>query len=81
MPIEGSESVLEADVVIIAFGFSPTVPAWLAEVGVEGTPNGRIVAGGGDRLPFQTTHPKLFAGGDDLSQTPERAVFVGGNLC
>ena len=64
VPIEGSESVLEADVVIIAFGFSPTVPAWLAEVGVEGTPNGRIVAGGGDRLPFQTTHPKLFAGGD-----------------
>ena len=64
VPIEGSESVLEADVVIIAFGFSPTVPAWLAEVGVEGAPNGRIVAGGGDRLPFQTTHPKLFAGGD-----------------
>ena len=64
VPIEGSESLLEADVVIIAFGFSPTVPAWLAEVGVEGTPNGRIVAGGGDRLPFQTTHPKLFAGGD-----------------
>ena len=64
VPIEGSESLLEADVVIIAFGFSPTVPAWLADVGVEGTPNGRIVAGGGDRLPFQTTHPKLFAGGD-----------------
>ena len=64
VPIEGSESVLDADVVIIAFGFSPSVPAWLAAQGVEGTPNGRIVAGGADRLPFQTTHPKLFAGGD-----------------
>lgn len=63
-PIAGSESLLEADVVIIAFGFSPSVPEWLASLGVEGTPNGRIVAGGGDRLPYQTTHPKLFAGGD-----------------
>lgn len=62
--IEGSESLLEADVVIIAFGFSPSVPEWLAEVGVQGTPNGRIVAGGDERLPFQTHHPKLFAGGD-----------------
>ncbi len=64
VPIEGSESLLEADVVIIAFGFSPTVPAWLAEHGVEGRSNGRIVAGGKDRLPFQTAHPRLFAGGD-----------------
>lgn len=64
VPIDGSESLLEADVVIIAFGFSPTVPAWLAEHGVEGRSNGRIVAGGKDRLPFQTAHPRLFAGGD-----------------
>ncbi|KAF1712288.1 glutamate synthase small subunit [Pseudoxanthomonas kalamensis DSM 18571] len=68
VPIEGSESLLEADVVIIAFGFSPSVPDWLTELGVEGTPNGRIVAAacddGSGRLPYQTTNPKLFAGGD-----------------
>jgi glutamate synthase (NADPH/NADH) small chain len=69
VPIEGSESLLEADIVIIAFGFSPTVPEWLATQGVEGSPNGRIVTGGvtpdgSERLPFQTTNPKLFAGGD-----------------
>ncbi|KRG72009.1 FAD-dependent oxidoreductase [Pseudoxanthomonas dokdonensis] len=68
-PIAGSESLLEADIVIIAFGFSPSLPAWLAAQGVEAGPNGRIVAGGTDidgreRLPYQTTHPKLFAGGD-----------------
>ncbi|HYM85664.1 MAG TPA: FAD-dependent oxidoreductase [Pseudoxanthomonas sp.] len=68
-PIEGSESLLEADIVIIAFGFSPTVPEWLAAQGVEGSPNGRIVVSGGTpdgsgHLPFQTTNPKLFAGGD-----------------
>ncbi|RYZ73569.1 MAG: glutamate synthase small subunit [Lysobacteraceae bacterium] len=69
VPIEGSESVLEADIVIIAFGFSPTVPEWLAAQGVEGSPNGRIVVSGSlpdesGGLPFQTTNPKLFAGGD-----------------
>ncbi|MDQ3288984.1 MAG: FAD-dependent oxidoreductase [Pseudomonadota bacterium] len=67
--IEGSESLLEADIVIIAFGFSAEVPDWLAAQGVEGNANGRIVAGGADeqgkeRLPFQTANPKLFAGGD-----------------
>ena len=67
--IEGSESWLEADIVIIAFGFSPEVPDWLAAHGVQGSPNGRILAGGANadgtaRLPFQTGNPKLFAGGD-----------------
>ncbi|MET0549613.1 MAG: FAD-dependent oxidoreductase [Xanthomonas sp.] len=69
VPVEGSESLLDADVVIIAFGFSPSVPEWLAAQGVEGTANGRILAGGSEpdgdgRLPYQTTNPKLFAGGD-----------------
>ena len=69
VPIEGSESLLDADVVIIAFGFSPTVPEWLVAQGVEGSPNGRIIAGGvapdgRERLPYQTSNPKLFAGGD-----------------
>ena len=49
---------------IIAFGFSPSTPAWLTERGVEAGHNGRIIAGGKDRLPFQTAHPRLFAGGD-----------------
>jgi glutamate synthase (NADPH/NADH) small chain len=64
VPIPGSESVIEADVVIIAFGFSPRVPEWLASAGVQARENGRIIVGGGERLPYQTTHPRLFAGGD-----------------
>ena len=63
-PIEGSESVLEADVVIIAFGFSPSAPQWLEAVGVEAQANGRLQVGGNGRLPYQTGHGKLFAGGD-----------------
>ncbi|RBF07487.1 glutamate synthase small subunit, partial [Xanthomonas oryzae pv. oryzae] len=42
VPVEGSESLLEADVVIIAFGFSPSLPDWLASQGVEAGSNGRI---------------------------------------
>ncbi|HEY5971951.1 MAG TPA: FAD-dependent oxidoreductase [Pseudoxanthomonas sp.] len=64
IPIEGSESLLEADVVIIAFGFSPELPEWLGAQGVQAHPNGRILVSGDERLPYQTTHPKLFAGGD-----------------
>ncbi|GHH60182.1 MULTISPECIES: FAD-dependent oxidoreductase [Gammaproteobacteria] len=62
-PIEGSESLLEADVVIIAFGFSPTLPEWLSAQGVQAAQNGRIAVGG-SKLPYQTANPKLFAGGD-----------------
>lgn len=62
-PVEGSESLLEADVVIIAFGFSPETPAWLAEQGVQAAGNGRIAVGGA-RLPYQSANPKVFAGGD-----------------
>jgi glutamate synthase (NADPH/NADH) small chain len=64
VPIEGSESLLEADVVIIAFGFSPTLPEWLAAQGVQASSNGRIIAGGSSLLPYQTHNPRLFAGGD-----------------
>ena len=67
VPVEGSESVIEADVVIIAFGFSPNVPEWMTRAGIEGTGNGRIVAGpaaSAAALPYQTAHPRVFAGGD-----------------
>ncbi|WP_425497237.1 FAD-dependent oxidoreductase [Luteimonas flava] len=64
VPIDGTESLLDADVVIIAFGFSPVVPEWLTTHGVEARGNGRIGVGGERRLPYQTAHPKLFAGGD-----------------
>ncbi len=61
--IAGSEEVIAADVVIIAFGFSAQSPAWLENLGVLAAPSGRLQVGGAD-LPYQTTHPRLFAGGD-----------------
>jgi glutamate synthase (NADPH/NADH) small chain len=62
-PIDGSESLLEADIVIIAFGFSPSLPEWAAAHGVQAQNNGRIIAAGAS-LPFQTHNPAIFAGGD-----------------
>ena len=62
--IPGSEEVLPADVVILAFGFLPEPPSWATANGIEFAPNGKVVLGGGDRHPLQTTNPKVFAGGD-----------------
>ena len=45
--------------------FTPrTLLAWQPARGGEAGTNGRIQAGGAGPLPYQTAHPKLFAGGD-----------------
>ncbi len=77
--VEGSESVLPANVVIQAFGFRPSPPAWCEAHGVELAENGRIQTGGGDRLPQQTSHSRIFAGGDNVrgADLVVRAVFDG----
>ncbi len=64
-PVPGSEEVLPADHLIIAFGFRPSPPAWLEQHGVALDERDRLRVGGGDDGPFgQTTHPQIFAGGD-----------------
>ena len=63
-PIPGTETVLPADVVVIAFGFRPDPPAWFSDFGIETLGSGRVrVASLGPR-PYQTSNPKVFAGGD-----------------
>ena len=62
--IPGSEEVLPADVVILAFGFLPEPPQWATANGIEFAENGKIALGGASRHPLQTTNPKVFAGGD-----------------
>jgi glutamate synthase (NADPH/NADH) small chain len=77
--VEGSEAELRADVVIQAFGFRPSPPAWCTEHGIELDRTGRIQAGGAGRLPFQTGHPQVFAGGDNMrgADLVVRAVHDG----
>ena len=70
---------LPADAVIIAFGFNPSPPSWFEEFGIAVHPGGRVRVSANHGRPFQTTHPKVFAGGDmvrgaDLVVT---AVFEG----
>lgn len=62
--IAGSEHVLEADAVILAFGFRPHNMSWLADYSVELDSQGRIIAPENSESGFQTSNPKIFAGGD-----------------
>ena len=77
--VPGTEEILPADAVVIAFGFRPDPPDWLATHQVESLPSGRTrVATHGD-FPFQTSNPKVFAGGDMVrgSDLVVTAVFEG----
>ncbi len=65
-PVPGTEQALPADLIIVAFGFLPSPPGWLAEIGVETDPAGRIRASGEGAFPFQTSNPRVFAGGDNV---------------
>ncbi|BDH44424.1 glutamate synthase subunit beta [Salmonella enterica subsp. enterica serovar Choleraesuis] len=62
--IPGSEHVLPADAVVMAFGFRPHTMSWLAAHGVELDSQGRILAPEASDSAFQTSNPKIFAGGD-----------------
>ena len=63
-PIAGSEFVMPADAVIMAFGFHPHGMPWLESAGVQLDSRGRIRAHVESRYRYQTSHPQIFAGGD-----------------
>jgi len=78
-PIPGTEDVLLADAVVIAFGFQPNPPSWFDEFSIETMPSGRVRVAALGEHPFQTTNPKVFAGGDMVrgSDLVVTAVFEG----
>ncbi len=63
-PIAGSEEILPADVVLIAFGFRPSPADWIEQNGVKLTDWQTVIAPEEQEFKFQTTNPKVFAGGD-----------------
>ena len=77
--VPGSEEVIPADAVIIAFGFLPSPPAWLASHDIRLHDSGRVRVSAARAQPFQTTNPKVFAGGDMVrgSDLVVTAVFEG----
>ena len=78
-PVPGSERVVPADAVIIAFGFLPSPPQWFAEHEIRLHASGRVRVSAARATPFQTTNPKVFAGGDMVrgSDLVVTAVFEG----
>ncbi len=78
-PIPDSEEVLPADAVVIAFGFRPNPPDWFADFSIETLPSGRVRVATHGEYAFQTTNPKVFAGGDMVrgSDLVVTAVFEG----
>jgi glutamate synthase (NADPH/NADH) small chain len=63
-PIAGSEFIMKADAVVIAFGFLPSPPKWMIEAGVELDSRGRVIAVDNSEFALQTSKQNIFAGGD-----------------
>jgi len=78
-PIAGSEETIEADAVVIAFGFTPSPAPWFAAHGIGVHADGRVRVSADAHRPFATTNPKVFAGGDMVrgSDLVVTAVFEG----
>jgi glutamate synthase (NADPH/NADH) small chain len=77
--VPGTEEILPADAVLIAFGFRPSPSAWFKDHGIETLPSGRVRVSTLGEHRFQTTNPKVFAGGDMVrgSDLVVTAVFEG----
>ena len=75
----GSEQRIPADRIIVAFGFLPDPPPWLADFAIQLDAQGRIIAPANSRFKHQTTNEKIFAGGDAVrgSDLVVTAVFEG----
>ena len=78
-PVVGSEQIVPAEAVIVAFGFLPSPPPWLEQHRVRLHPNGRVRVSAAAARAFQTTNPQVFAGGDMVrgSDLVVTAVFEG----
>ena len=62
--IPGSEEIIPADRVIIAFGFQPSPAPWFADFNIALDEKGRVTAPARGKFKHQTSNPKIFAGGD-----------------
>ena len=63
-PVPGSEVVIEADAIIMAFGFQPSPADWFSKIGVTCNDWDGVIAPEHQTFKFQTANPKVFAGGD-----------------
>jgi glutamate synthase (NADPH) small chain len=80
-PIPGSEEVLPADMVLIAFGFRPSPASWFEQHNIQVNDWGAVSAPAEQKYKFQTSNPKIFAGGDMVrgSDLVVTAIWEGRN--
>ena len=64
IPIPGSELIIEADAVIIAFGFRASPADWFKDFNINTQNNGLVLAAEEQQYKFQTSNNKIFSGGD-----------------
>ena len=64
IPIPGSETIIEADAVIIAFGFRASPSEWFKDFNINTQNNGLVLAAEDQEYKFQTSNNKIFSGGD-----------------
>jgi len=62
--IPDSETIIEADAVIIAFGFRASPAEWFKDFNIATKNNGLVDAAEKQKYKFQTSNNKIFSGGD-----------------
>ncbi|MEN3810901.1 FAD-dependent oxidoreductase [Chromobacterium piscinae] len=77
--VPSSEEIIECDHVIIAFGFQAEAASWFHTDNIKASSNGRTLASSRSSFPYQTSNPKIFAGGDMVrgADLVVRAVYEG----
>ena len=78
-PVPGSEEVIPADRVLIAFGFRPSPADWFEAHAIGTDDRDRVTIRKDEQLFGQTGNPKVFSGGDMVrgSDLVVTAVFEG----
>lgn len=77
--VPGTEEIVAADSIIIAFGFQASPSPWFADFGINLDERGRVLAAEQGEFGYQTSNEKVFAGGDMVrgSDLVVTAVYEG----
>lgn len=77
--VPGTEEIIAADRILIAFGFRPSPAPWFQEFTIHTDDSGRVKAPTSGKFKHQTSNPKVFAGGDMVrgSDLVVTAVYEG----
>ncbi len=62
--VEGSEQIIPADAILVAFGFQASPSPWFEAFSIDVDSYGRVLAPKNGQFMYQTSNEKIFAGGD-----------------